>query len=119
MHWQAAPDEEVKLVRCTAGRVWDVVLDLRPGSATYGQHAAAELAAADHTMLYVPKGVAHGFLTLEDDTEVFYQMSAPYHPDAGRGLRWNDPAFDLPWPEPPAVISERDATYPDFKPVQE
>lgn len=113
MHWQAAPDGEAKLVRVTSGRVWDVILDLRDGSATRGGHAAVELSATSRATLYVPPGVAHGFLTLEGDTEVLYMMSTSYDPAAGRGLRWDDPSFGLPWPRPPAIISARDAGYPD------
>ncbi|HVS04209.1 MAG TPA: dTDP-4-dehydrorhamnose 3,5-epimerase [Thermoanaerobaculia bacterium] len=114
VHWQAAPHEEVKLVHCTSGRIWDVLLDLREGSPSYRQHLGLELSAFDHQLLYVPQGVAHGFLTLTDHTEVYYQMSAPYRPEAARGVRWDDPAFGIGWPEPVRVISERDATYPDF-----
>jgi dTDP-4-dehydrorhamnose 3,5-epimerase len=115
MHWQAAPHEEAKLVRCTSGRVWDVILDLRPGSPSYRQHFGVELSAFEHNALYVPPGVAHGLLTLTPYTEVYYLMSTPYHPESARGVRWDDPAFGIGWPEPVQAISERDATYPDFQ----
>ncbi len=114
MHYQAAPSQEAKVVRCTRGSLYDVALDLRPGSATFKQWVAVTLTAARRNMLYIPEGCAHGFLTLEDDTEVFYQMSAFYNPEAARGVRWNDPAFRIAWPAGVAVISERDRMYPDF-----
>jgi dTDP-4-dehydrorhamnose 3,5-epimerase len=114
MHYQASPFGEAKLVRCTAGAIYDVVVDLRPQSATFKRWCALELTAANRDMLYIPEGVAHGFLTLADKTEIFYQMSEFYHPDLSRGVRWNDPAFGIEWPEPVAVISERDRTYSDF-----
>jgi dTDP-4-dehydrorhamnose 3,5-epimerase len=114
MHWQAAPDEEDKLVRATAGAVWDVLVDLRPGSPTYREHVGVRLDAANRTAVYIPKGFAHGFLTLEDDTEVFYEMSVRYAPGAARGCRWDDPALAIEWPGRVEVISERDATYPDL-----
>jgi dTDP-4-dehydrorhamnose 3,5-epimerase len=115
MHYQAAPDEEAKLVRCTAGTIWDVIVDLRPESPTFRKHFAAELTAGNRVALYVPKRFAHGFLTLEDGTEVFYQMSAFHAPASARGFRWNDPAFNIAPPMPIAVISERDRSYPDFR----
>jgi dTDP-4-dehydrorhamnose 3,5-epimerase len=114
MHWQAAPYEEAKLVRCTSGSIYDVIIDLRPTSPTYTQHVGVELTAARGEMLYIPEGFAHGFLTLEPATEVFYQMSEFYTPEAARGVRYDDPAFGIVWPAPVAVINERDATYPDF-----
>ena len=114
MHYQADPHSEAKLVRCTRGAIYDVALDLRPGSATFGQWAAAVLSAGNHRALYVPEGCAHGFLTLEDDSEVFYQISEFYHPDLSRGVRWNDPAFGIAWPGAITAISERDRSYPDF-----
>jgi dTDP-4-dehydrorhamnose 3,5-epimerase len=114
MHWQAAPHGEAKLVRCTSGAVFDVAVDVRPESATYLEHVAVELTAGNRRAIFIPSGMAHGFLTLEDDTEVFYQMDAFYAPEASRGARWDDPAFTIDWPEGPAVISERDRTYPDF-----
>lgn len=114
MHFQAAPHAEAKLVRCTQGAIYDVVLDLRTGSPTYKEWVGAYLTAHNHNALYVPEGCAHGFVTLEDQTEVFYQMSEFYEPDAARGLRWNDPAFGINWPLEAEVISERDAAYPAF-----
>jgi len=114
MHYQAAPYAEAKLVRCTKGAIYDVALDLRPHSPAYQQWAAAVLTAANRRMLYIPEGCAHGFLTLEDETEVFYQMSEFYNAESGRGVRWNDPAFRIAWPGDVKVISERDRTYPDF-----
>jgi dTDP-4-dehydrorhamnose 3,5-epimerase len=116
MHYQAPPHEEGKLVRCTRGAIHDVTLDLRPDSPTYLEHFAARLDEDNRLALWVPPGVAHGFLTLTDGAEVLYQMSVAYVPDAARGVRWDDPAFGIDWPEPPAVISERDAGYPDFAP---
>lgn len=114
MHYQASPFAEAKLVRCTRGAIYDVVLDLRRDSPTFKQWAAAELSGMNRNMMYVPEGCAHGFLTLEDETEVFYQISEFYHPEAARGVRWNDPQFGITWPEQVKVISERDRTYPDF-----
>lgn len=115
MHYQAAPNAEIKLVRCTRGAIHDVLIDLRPDSPAFMRHAAIELNASNRTMVYVPEGVAHGFLTLEPDTEVFYQMSAFYAPESARGVRWNDPAFGIEWPAVPSVIHPRDAAYPDFE----
>jgi dTDP-4-dehydrorhamnose 3,5-epimerase len=156
MHLQVKPHEEAKLVRCTMGSIYDVIVDLRPNSPTYCQWFGVELSSASsqfavgsslltadsslltrssspltahgsvvaadrspltahYTMLYVPEGFAHGFITLEDDTEVFYQMSEFYAPDSGRGFRWNDPAFGFEWPMEPIVISQRDNTYPDYE----
>jgi dTDP-4-dehydrorhamnose 3,5-epimerase len=103
-----------KLVRCTAGAVYDVIVDLRPDSATHLRWAGFELTAEAGRALFVPTGVAHGFLTLADDTDVFYHMGDFYQPEGSRGFRWNDPTFGIAWPIPPSVISERDATYPDF-----
>ena len=114
MHYQAAPHEEAKLVRCTMGGVYDVIIDLRANSPTFKQHIAVVLTAQNHIMLYVPEGFAHGFQTLEDNTEVFYQMSAFYAPASARGVRWNDPAFGIKWPPVERIISEQDRTYPDF-----
>lgn len=115
LHYQAAPYEEVKAVRCTQGAIYDVIVDLRPESSTYLGWFGVELSAANRRMLYVPKGVAHGFLTLSDATEVYYQISEPYVAHAARGVRWNDPRFGIEWPAPPEVISERDRSYPDFE----
>jgi dTDP-4-dehydrorhamnose 3,5-epimerase len=115
MHFQGEPYEEVRLVRCTRGAVHDVIVDLRRKSSTFKQHLGVELTAENRLMFYVPKGFAHGFLTLADDTEVFYQMSEFFHPETARGVRWDDPAFGIAWPGKVNVISERDRTYPDFK----
>ena len=115
MHWQAAPHEEVKLVRCTAGAAYDVVADLRPGSPTYGKWVAVELTAANRRAVYIPGGCAHGFQTLADGTELFYQMSAFYVPGAARGARWDDPALGIVWPECASrVIAPRDLSFPDL-----
>jgi dTDP-4-dehydrorhamnose 3,5-epimerase len=114
MHYQVEPSAEAKLVRCTQGAIYDVIIDLRPNSPTFKQYVGVELSAEARNALYVPEGFAHGFLTLVSDAEIFYQMSEFYAPDYGRGVRWNDPAFGIEWPAPVQVISERDATYPDF-----
>ena len=114
MHYQAHPFCEAKVVRCTAGAIYDVALDLRPQSSTYLQWVAAVLSSKERNMLYIPEGFAHGFLTLEDKSEVLYQMSERYHPEASRGLRWDDNAFQISWPDKVRVISERDRTFPDF-----
>jgi len=116
MHYQIAPYEETKLVRVTQGAIYDVALDLRPNSPTYLGWHGVELNRKNHLALYIPKGVAHGFMTLQDETEVIYQISAVYAPDAARGVRWNDPAFGIAWPASVGVISERDSNYPDFMP---
>lgn len=114
LHYQRSPAAEAKLVRCTRGAIHDVILDLRPQSRTYLRHEAAKLSAENRRALYVPEGCAHGFLTLEDESEVFYQMSEFYNAEHAAGVRWDDPAFGIPWPGEVAVISERDRTYPDF-----
>jgi len=115
MHHQAAPYAEAKLVRCTRGAIHDVIIDLRPDSATYKQHVAVLLDADHYKMLYIPEGFAHGFQTLEDDTEVFYQMSVVYSPEAARGVRWDDPVFSIDWPQAECRhISDRDRNWPDF-----
>ena len=114
MHYQVAPFAEAKLVRCTRGAIHDVILDLRPDSPAYLGHVAVELSDVNHRMLYVPEGCAHGFQTLADDTEVFYQMTEFYSPEHARGVRWDDPAFGLPWPRDERIIVERDRAYPDF-----
>jgi dTDP-4-dehydrorhamnose 3,5-epimerase len=108
MHWQAAPHEEAKLVRVTAGAVWDVALDLRPHSPTFRGWVGEELSAANRRMLYIPEGCAHGFQTLTDGAEVTYHISAAYEPAAGRGARYDDPAFGIAWPHRLSVIGERD-----------
>ena len=114
MHYQQAPYEESKLVRCTMGATYDVVIDLRPDSPTFMQHVAVTLSAHNRRMLYVPVGFAQGFLTLEDNTEVLYHMSEFYEPEYAAGVRWNDPAFGIQWPSDVMVISERDRHHPDF-----
>jgi dTDP-4-dehydrorhamnose 3,5-epimerase len=116
MHYQAKPYEEAKLVRCTMGSIYDVIVDIRPGSVTYGRYLGVTLTPASRRMLFIPEGFAHGFLTLNDDTEVFYQMSEYYAPGHERGFRWNDSAFAIAWPEDVLVISDRDRQYPDFAP---
>jgi dTDP-4-dehydrorhamnose 3,5-epimerase len=117
MHYQIAPFGETKIVRCTRGSMFDVIIDLREDSTTYMQHFAVVLSAANRTMMYVPAGFAHGFQTLEDDTEVFYQISEFYSPEHGRGVRWNDPVFGIEWPEPnDPILAQRDRSYPDFRP---
>lgn len=116
MHWQAVPYEEIKLVRCTSGAICDVLLDLRPTSETFLRHQAIELSRDNRHAVYIPAGIAHGYQALEDETEVFYQMSELYHPEAARGARWDDPAFDITWPLPITLISDRDRTFEDFSP---
>ncbi len=115
LHHQAPPYQEAKLVRCTQGAIYDVVLDLRMDSPAFKQWISATLSADNRHMLYIPEGCAHGFLTLEDQTEVFYQISQVYNAESARGVRWDDPAFRIDWPAPVNVISERDRTYPDFR----
>lgn len=112
MHWQIAPHGEGKLVRCTAGAIHDVIVDLRPGSPTRHRSFGLELSAANRTMLFIPKGFAHGFVTLRDDTEVFYQMTDYHVPAAARGFRWDDPAIGIVWPLAPRVLSDRDRALP-------
>ena len=114
LHFQTAPHEEDKLVRCTRGAIYDVIVDLRPTSPTFTRHLAKVLTPVNGSMMFVPKGFAHGFLSLDDDTEVSYLMSAFHAPEHARGVRWDDPAFGIRWPMPVRVISERDAAYPDF-----
>jgi dTDP-4-dehydrorhamnose 3,5-epimerase len=115
VHYQAEPFAESKIVRCTAGAIFDVALDLRKGSPTYKQWFGIELSAENRKTLYVPKGCAHGFLSLTDNAEVLYQMSEFFHPESARGVRWNDPAFQIEWPGKVEVISERDRSLPDFE----
>ena len=116
MHYQAAPVEETKLVRCVRGGIYDVIIDLRPESPTYKQWIGVALTAENYKMLYVPENFAQGLQTLEDDTEVIYQVSQFYTPGAERGLRWNDPAFRIEWPQDIEVISDKDADWPDYMP---
>ncbi len=115
LHYQAAPHEEAKLVRCTRGEIWDVIVDLRPGSPTFKRSFGEALSAENRLMLYVPAGFAHGFLTLAPASEVLYLISEFFEPEAARGVRWNDPAFGIRWPSEPRVISDRDRAYPDFE----
>jgi dTDP-4-dehydrorhamnose 3,5-epimerase len=116
LHYQATPFEETKLVRCTRGSIFDVIVDLRPESRTFTRHVAVRLSSANRRMLYIPKGFAHGFQTLEHDTEVMYQMSEFYQPEAARGVRWDDPAFAIDWPDAAnRIMNERDRSYPDFR----
>lgn len=112
LHWQAAPSREAKLVRAVRGRVYDVVVDVRPGSPAFGQWRGFELSARAGAAVYVPEGCAHGFLTLEDDVEILYQMSEAYRPELSRALRWDDPALGIEWPIAPRVISTADARCP-------
>jgi dTDP-4-dehydrorhamnose 3,5-epimerase len=114
MHYQAAPYAETKLVRCTRGAIYDVIIDLRPQSSSFKKWIAVVLTSENRRMIYVPEGCAHGFLTLEDQSEIFYQVTEFYNAESGRGVRWNDPAFQIAWPESVQVISERDRSYPDF-----
>ena len=115
MHYQDAPYEEAKLVRCTMGAVCDVIVDLRPDSPTFGRYATVVLSAENRKMLYIPEGFAHGFVTMEDNTEVLYQMSEFHSPESARGFRWNDPFFGIRLPLEVTVISDRDRNYPDFR----
>lgn len=117
LHYQLAPMEEVKVVRCIRGSIWDCILDLRGNSPTYGRWYGTELSARNYTMLYVPKGFAHGFITLEDSSELLYQVSQFYSAELERGVRWNDPAFQIQWPMEPKVISDRDRAHPDHQRV--
>lgn len=114
IHYQTQPHEEAKLVTCTMGAIYDVILDLRPASPSFTQWIAVELTETNRRMLYVPEGCAHGFLTLADHTQVFYHMSEFYTSACARGVRWNDPAFGITWPARVQVISEQDQHYPDF-----
>jgi dTDP-4-dehydrorhamnose 3,5-epimerase len=114
MHYQVAPDAEVKLVRCTRGSIYDVIVDLRPASPTYRDWSGAELSAANYRMLYVPEGFAHGFQTLEDETEVSYEVSQFYRPGSEQGLRYDDPAFGIAWPIGVTVVSEKDRSWSTF-----
>jgi dTDP-4-dehydrorhamnose 3,5-epimerase len=118
LHYQLPPHAEVKLVRCIRGALYDVILDVRKESPSFGRHFGVELTAKNRKMLYVPTGFAHGFITLEDDTEVFYFASSAYAPDFERGVRWNDPSFEIRWPLEPTVMSEKDRNLPDFDPTR-
>ena len=115
IHYQVSPHAEAKVVRCTRGAIYDVVVDLRPDSPTFRSWIAVVLTAEKRNMVYVPEGCAHGFLTLEDDCEIFYQMSEFHDAEAARGVRWDDPAFQIVWPGKVEMISERDRGYPNFE----
>jgi len=114
MHYQAAPYQEAKLVRCTRGALYDVVIDLRSDSVTFKRWLSINLNAENRRAVYLPEGFAHGFQTLEDDTEVFYQISEFFHPESARGLRWNDPTFGIEWPIKTFILSEKDKSYPNW-----
>jgi dTDP-4-dehydrorhamnose 3,5-epimerase len=114
MHFQDDPFPEAKLVRCSAGAIYDVVVDLRPASATHAKWFAVELTAENHKMLYISEGFAHGFQTLTDNTEIVYQISEVYRPELSRGVRWNDPRFGIEWPIKDVIISPRDLSFPDY-----
>jgi dTDP-4-dehydrorhamnose 3,5-epimerase len=116
MHWQNEPKPEVKLVRCVRGAVYDVVIDLRRDSPAYCKWIGVELSAANGRALYIPAGIAHGFQTLEDDTDLYYHMGEFYAPSLAAGVRWNDPAFGIAWPLRDPVLSNKDAAYPDYRP---
>ena len=115
MHYQASPHEEIKLVRCTAGSIYDVIIDLRLESPTFGQHVGVFLSAENRRALYIPQSFAHGFQTLSDDSEVFYHMSAFYESSSARGFRWDDPTVNIRWPEPLTVISDKDRSWPPLE----
>ena len=114
MHYQASPHDEAKLVRCTKGAIFDAIIDLRPESPSFTRYFSLVLSDQNRLMLYIPEGFAHGFQTLQDDSEVFYQMSESFHPESARGVRWNDPAFGIDWPPAERIINDRDRNYPDF-----
>src|SRR5262245_16169157 len=114
MHFQRPPHEQIKLVRCTAGAIYDVIIDLRPDSPTFKKYSGVELSAENRLMLYVPGEFAHGFQTLKSNTEVFYMVSNYYAPESTGGVRWDDPAFSVKWPEAERTILPRDLSYPDF-----
>jgi dTDP-4-dehydrorhamnose 3,5-epimerase len=116
MHYQLSPKAETKVVRCIRGALFDVILDLREDSPTFGQHFGAELTAENRKMMYVPKGFAHGFMTLKDDTEALYLVTEFYAPELERGIRWNDPRFNIQWPFEPTTVSDKDQNHPDFDP---
>lgn len=116
LHYQLPPSGEVKVLRCIRGAVWDVALDLRPDSPTFGRHFGVELTADDRRTIYVPRGCAHGFLTLHDDSEVLYMVSHPYDPERERGVRWDDPRFAIEWPIPPTTLSDKDQNQRNFDP---
>lgn len=112
LHFQASPDEETKVVSCTHGAIFDVIVDLRAQSATFGRWASFKLTRDNRRAVYIPKGVAHGFQSLEDDTDVFYLMGQRYRPESARGVRWNDPRLGIPWPVSEVIVSDRDRQFP-------
>jgi dTDP-4-dehydrorhamnose 3,5-epimerase len=114
LHYQGAPHEEAKVVRCTRGTAFDVVVDLRPSSPSFKRHAAVTISAENRTAVYVPAGCAHGFETLEDATELMYEINTSYEPGFSFGVRWDDPVFSIPWPMPPTCMSDRDRSFADF-----
>lgn len=114
LHYQLAPMQEVKIVRCIRGKIYDLILDIRQDSKTFGHSFGIELSEENKTMLYIPKGCAHGFMTLEDNSELFYLVSQYYSPELERGIRWDDPEFSIKWPNTPTIISERDLWHKDF-----
>jgi dTDP-4-dehydrorhamnose 3,5-epimerase len=114
MHYQAPPHEEPKLIQCVRGRIFDVAIDLRRSTPSSRRLVCTELSADDNRLFFIPPGCAHGFLTLEHNSDVFYYMGAAFVPDAARGVRWNDPAFEIPWPKTPSLVSSRDAKYADY-----
>ena len=115
MHFQTAPHAQAKIIRCTRGALLDVIVDLRPESPAYCQWAAVELTADNHRMLYMPEGIAHGYITLTDEVEAYYHASTAWEPKAESGVRWNDAAFAIEWPFAPLVISDKDAGWPDYQ----
>ncbi|KHD05766.1 dTDP-4-dehydrorhamnose 3,5-epimerase [Candidatus Thiomargarita nelsonii] len=117
MHYQLPPASEVKLIRCIQGALYDAIIDIRPDSPTYRQWFGVELTSNNRKMLYVPQGFAHGFITLEDNTELLYLVSSYYEPQAERGIRYNDPLFAIDWPVEPVVVSDKDRNWPDFNPA--
>jgi len=119
MHYQVEPHAEAKLVRCTRGSIYDVIIDLRPEMPEFRKWFSVELSAENQKMLYIPEGFAHGFQTLTDNTEIFYQMSESYFPENARGVRWDDPCFNIKWPEDNRIISKKDLEYPDFNFIKE
>jgi len=117
LHYQLTPQQETKLVRCIRGSIYDVILDMRPESSTFGQSFGTELSASNRRMMFVPKGFAHGFLTLTDDSEIIYFVSEFYSKKLERGIRWDDPKFNIYWPEIPRVVSDRDKNHPNYDPL--
>ena len=118
LHYQVDPYQETKFIRCTKGSIWDVIIDLRPKSPTFMQWVGHELSADNYKMVYVPENFAHGFVTLEDNSEVYYPVTTFYTPGAERGIRWNDPAFNIAWPVEVEIVTEKDGNHPDFDPNQ-